>query len=110
MASFSSEHKAPAELRPGLRFMWLFGFPSICECVHNWLDNPINPLCRGNGLLNDVDHFGNITAAFFSSFCASSNFAALRRRRFSSRSSRLFLPFSCGREAMRNFLNWWTYS
>jgi hypothetical protein len=24
--------------------------------------------------------------------------------------SRLFLPFSCRREAMPNFLNWWTYS
>jgi hypothetical protein len=34
MASFFSEHKAPANLQPGLRFMWLFGFPSICECAH----------------------------------------------------------------------------
>jgi hypothetical protein len=46
--------------------MWLFGLPSICDCVHNWLDNPINLFCRRNRLFNRVDDFGYITALLLS--------------------------------------------
>jgi hypothetical protein len=69
--------------------MWLFGFPSICECVHNWLDNPINLLCRWNGLFDGVEDFGHITALLLSfrlfALHVSSNFV------FST--ARIFTPF-----------------
>jgi hypothetical protein len=73
----------------------LFGFPSICECVYDWLDDPINFLCCRNGLLNGVDHFAYITALLLSfplfAFHFSSNFAVLARRGFSPS----FHPFFC---------------
>jgi hypothetical protein len=76
--------KPRPELQPGLRFMWLFGFPPICECIHNWLDNPINLLCRGNGLFDGIDHLCYITALLLSfrpfALHFSSNFAAVTRR------------------------------
>jgi len=94
--------------------VWLFGFPSICECVHNWLDNPINLLCRGNSLFDGVNHFGHITTLLLS-FCLfalhfSSNFAAFGTACDFPLVSSPFLPFPGGSEAVGKSLNWWTYS
>jgi hypothetical protein len=113
MASFSSEHEAPAGLRPRLRLCWLFGLRSICQCVHNWLDDPINFLRGGNGLFDGVDNVGHITALLlfflFLRFIFPPILLFWHGADFPLVSSP-FLPFSLRREALRKLLSWWKLS
>ena len=112
MASFSSEHKAPAEFRPGLRATIeettvSFGFPAMCNDRFNyWLDGPIDLHCRIGGLFESIDRLFDITALLpsfdLSAFHFFLHFAVLARRSVSPCFFPLFCLFRSESEAMGN--------
>ena len=118
MASFSSEHEAPAGVPTGApsgatieETTVSFSLPAVCNDRFNYrLNGPIDLHCRISGLFESIDRLFNI-AALLPSFDLSAfhfflHFVVLARRSFFPCFSPLFCLFRSESEAMRESLYW----
>ena len=85
MASFSSEHRAPAEVPTGApsgatieQTTVSFGFPAVCNDRFNyWLDGPIDLHCRISGLFESIDRLFDIAVLLLSFRLSTFHFSSI---------------------------------
>jgi hypothetical protein len=107
MASFSSEHEAPAEVPTGAPsgatidgITVSLCFPAVCNDRFNYrLDGPIDLHCRISGLFESIDRLFDIAVLLSFSFLVFTlhfflQFCCVGTARFSLMFRPLFLPFS----------------